>query len=100
LVEDAKIIYKNGSVGCNYYKGYEISCCPRAGTDSENTTPSFTSIPTNSPTIGTPKTDAWTFVDKIASVVGVASALVAAAFAFAKWKRKMKSTSTSAIPTL
>jgi hypothetical protein len=98
LVEEAKL-YDNGSVGCNYYKGYEMSCCPRAGTDSENTTPSFTSIPTISPTIGKPETRAWTIVDKIASVVGVASALVAAAFAFAKWKRKMKSSSTPAIPT-
>jgi hypothetical protein len=99
LVENAKI-YENGSVGCNFYKGFEMSCCPRAGTVSENTPSSTTtSIPTISPTIGTPKSDAWTFVDKIASIVGVASALVAAAFAFAKWKRKMKSTSTSAIPT-
>jgi hypothetical protein len=60
---------------------------------------SSTSIPSISPTIGKPETRAWTIMDKIASVVGVASALVAAAFAFAKWKRKMKSTSTSAIPT-
>jgi hypothetical protein len=99
LVEEAKI-YENGSVGCNYNKGYEMSCCPRAGTVSENTPSSTTtSIPTISPTIGKPETRAWTIMDKIASVVGVASALVGAAFAFAKWKRKMKSTSTSAIPT-
>jgi hypothetical protein len=37
LVEDAKIIYKNGSVGCNYYKGYELSCCPAGTADAENT---------------------------------------------------------------
>jgi hypothetical protein len=38
-------------------------------------------------------------MEQIASVVGVASALVGAAFACAKWKRKMNSTSTSAIQT-
>jgi hypothetical protein len=38
-------------------------------------------------------------MEQIASVVGIASALVGAAFACAKWKRKMNSTSTSAIQT-
>ena len=56
LVEDAKIVYENGSVGCNHYKGYELSCCPRAGTVSENTPPPSTSIPDISPPIGTPET--------------------------------------------
>jgi hypothetical protein len=38
LVQNAKIVYENGSVGCNYYKGYELSCCPGAGTaDADNT---------------------------------------------------------------
>jgi len=46
-----------------------------------------------------PETGAWTILEQIASVVGVASALVGAAFACAKWKRKMNSTSTSAIQT-
>jgi hypothetical protein len=100
LVEEAKL-YENGSVGCNYYKGYEVSCCQGAGTDAENTPSSTTtSIPTISPTIGTPKTGVWTIVENIASVVGVASALVGAAFAFAKWKQRTNSpTSTPAMPT-
>jgi hypothetical protein len=87
LVEDAKIIYENGSVGCNFYKGHELSCCPRAGTVAENT-PSSTPIPDISPPIGTPETSSsaptvWSIAGNIASVVGVASALVATAFAFA-----------------
>jgi hypothetical protein len=36
-------------------------------------------------------------MEQIASVVGIASALVGSAFACAKWKRKMNSTSTSAV---
>jgi hypothetical protein len=53
LVEDAKM-YENGSVGCNYYKGHELSCCPGADTDAENTpiTPPSSLIPTISPPIG------------------------------------------------
>jgi hypothetical protein len=86
LVEDAKV-YENGSVGCNFYKGHELSCCPRAGTVAENT-PSSTPIPDISPPIGTPETSSsaptvWSIAGNIASVVGVASALVATAFAFA-----------------
>ena len=38
LVQNAKI-FENGSVGCNFHKGYELSCCPRAGSVSENTPP-------------------------------------------------------------
>jgi hypothetical protein len=87
LVGDAKIIYENGSVGCNYYKGSEMSCCPTAGTDiSPPITPPST--PDISPPIGTPETSSsaptvWAIAGNIASVVGVASALVATAFAFA-----------------
>jgi hypothetical protein len=84
LVEEAKI-YENGTMGCNYYKGYEVSCCPRA----EHTPPSTT---TTTPSI-------WAIVGNIALVVGVASALVGAACAFAKWKQKNNSTSTPTIPT-
>jgi hypothetical protein len=84
LVQNAKI-YENGTVGCNYYKGYEVSCCPRA----EHTPPSTTST--------TPSIQA--IVGNIALVVGVASALVGAACAFAKWKQKINSTSTPTIPT-
>jgi hypothetical protein len=54
LVQNAKI-YENGSVGCNHYKGYELSCCPGAcNADSESTPvtpPSTTSIPDISPPI-------------------------------------------------
>jgi hypothetical protein len=84
FVEDAKV-YENGTVGCNYYKGYEMSCCPRA----EHTPPSTT---TTTPSI-------WAIVGNIALAVGVASALVGAACAFAKWKQKINSTSTPTIPT-
>ena len=87
LVEEAKNEYKNGSVGCNFYKGYELSCCPRAGTVAEST-PITPPIPDISPPIGTPETSSsaptvWAIAGNIASVVGVASALVATAFAFA-----------------
>jgi hypothetical protein len=87
LVEVAKIVHENGSVGCNFYKGYEMSCCPTAGTDAENT-PSSTPIPDISPPIGTPEMSSsaptvWAIAGNIASVVGVASPLVATAFAFA-----------------
>jgi hypothetical protein len=86
-VEEAKL-YENGSVGCNFYKGYEVSCCQGAGTDAENT-PSSTPIPDISPPIATPETSSsapsvsWAIAGNIASVVGVAPALVATAFAFA-----------------
>jgi hypothetical protein len=50
LIELAKL-FENVSVGCNYYKGYETSCCPGAGADLENTP-----IPTISPPIVTPDT--------------------------------------------
>jgi hypothetical protein len=96
LVEDAKL-YENGSVGCNFQKGYEMSCCPRAGTVSENTnTPSSatTSIPTISPTIGKP--DTLYIVEVTAAIVGAVAALVGAAFALARWKNKNLS---SAVPT-
>jgi hypothetical protein len=49
LVEEAKIIYENGSVGCNYYKGYELRCCGGTGTDAENTPPSFAPTPSSTP---------------------------------------------------
>jgi hypothetical protein len=52
LVQNAKI-FENGSVGCNYYKGIELSCCPGV---SENTPPPSTSIPDISPPIGTSET--------------------------------------------
>ena len=49
------IVFENGSVGCNYYTGYELSCCPGAGNaDAESTPitpPSTTSIPDISPPI-------------------------------------------------
>jgi hypothetical protein len=76
LVQNAKV-YENGTMGCNYYKGYEVSCCPRA----EHTPPSTT---TTTPSI-------W-------AIVGLASALVGAACAFAKWKQKMNA--KLAIPTI
>jgi hypothetical protein len=96
LVQNAKL-YENGSVGCNFQKGYEMSCCPRAGTVSENTnTPSSatTSIPTISPTIGKP--DTLYIVEVTAAIVGAVAALVGAAFALARWKNKNLS---SAVPT-
>ena len=73
LVEEAKF-YENGTVGCNYYKGYEVSCCP-------NTPPSTTN---------------WAIVGYIA-----VATLVGAAVAFACWKRKINSpsTPTPAVPT-
>jgi hypothetical protein len=79
-VEEAKL-YENGSVGCSFYKGYEVSCCPRAGTNVENTPITPPSTPDISPPIGTPETSSsaptvWAIAGNIASVVGVASALV------------------------
>ena len=66
---------------------------------SSTVTPSISIILSTSQPIGIPESGAWTIMEQIASVVGIASALVGAAFACAKWKRKMNSTSTSAIQT-
>jgi hypothetical protein len=91
LVQNAKI-YENGSMSCNYYKGYELSCCPGA--------PPSTPIPISPPETSFAPTPSSTPINPLhilevtASVVGIASALVGAAFAFARWKRKMNSTST------
>ena len=72
LVQNAKI-YENGTMGCNFHKGYEVSCCP-------NTPPSTTN---------------WAIVGYIA-----VATLVGAAVAFARWKRKINSpTPTPAVPT-
>ena len=77
LVQNAKV-YENGTVGCNFHKGYEVSCCP-------NTPPSTTN---------------WAIVGYIALVAGVVATLVGAAVAFARWKRKINSpTPTPAVPT-
>lgn len=77
LVQNAKI-YENGTVGCNFHKGYEVSCCP-------NTPPSTTN---------------WAIVGYIALVAGVVATLVGAAVAFARWKRKINSPiPTPAVPT-
>ena len=87
LVEDAKIVYENGSVGCNHYKGYEMSCCPGAGTDLENTLPE------------TPTKQLY-IVGFTAAIVGAVAALVAAAFAFARWKNKNITSAIPAVSTL
>jgi hypothetical protein len=80
LVQNAKV-FENGTVGCNHYKGYELSCCPGAGTGLENT-----------------HTKQLYIVGFTAAIVGAVAALVAAALAFARWK-KYKSI-TSAIPSV
>ena len=75
-------------------------CQNNCSTSSSSTvTPSISIILSTSQPIGIPEFGAWTIMEQIASVVGIASALVGAAFACAKWKRKMNSTSTSAIQT-
>jgi hypothetical protein len=100
LIEQAKI-YENGSEGCKFYKGYEMSCCPGASTVVE-ITPSTTSNPAISPSIGTPETsfaptpsptrhDPLYLLEVTATVVGTVAALIGAAFAFAKWKQKVNS---------
>jgi hypothetical protein len=69
LVQKAKL-YENGSVGCNYYKGYELRCCQGAGTaDAENTpiTPPSTPIPDISPPIG--KSDTPTTTPSYISII-------------------------------
>jgi hypothetical protein len=78
LVDNAEV-FKDGSVGCNYYKGYEMSCCPGSGTGLTHTKQLY-------------------IVGFTAAIVGAVAALVAAAFAFARWK-KYKSI-TSAIPAV
>jgi hypothetical protein len=80
LVQNAKV-FENGTVGCNYHKGFELSCCPGAGTGLENT-----------------HTKQLYIVGFTAAIVGAVAALVGAAFAFARWK-KYKSI-TSAIPAV
>jgi hypothetical protein len=93
LVQNAKI-YENGSVGCNHYKGYELSCCPAI-------TPPFTPIsispPSFAPTPSSTPINPLNILEITASVVGIISALVGAAFAFARWKQKLNL--SSAIPT-
>jgi hypothetical protein len=108
-VEEAKL-YENGSVGCNFYKGYEVSCCQGAGTDAENT-PSSTPIPDISPPISptlpssapTPSStpmDPIKILEVTSAVVGIVATLVGAAVAFARWKRNNSSpTPTPAVPT-
>jgi hypothetical protein len=91
LVEDAKL-YENGSVGCNFYKGYELRCCGGAVTGSENKPPSF--VPTPSPT----PVDPIKILEVTSAVVGIVAALVGAAVGFARWKRK-NSSPTPAVPT-
>jgi hypothetical protein len=93
LVEGAKL-YENGSVACNFYKGYELRCCRGAVTGSENTPPSF--VPTPSPT----PIDPIKIFEVTSAVVGIVATLVGAAVAFARWKRKNSSpTPTPAVPT-
>jgi hypothetical protein len=77
------IVFENGSVGCNYYKGYELSCCPGGGTGLENTLPE------------TPTKQLY-----IKGFTAAIVALVAAAFAFARWKRWKNNNITSAIPAV
>jgi hypothetical protein len=114
LVQNAKI-YENGSVGCNYHKGYELSCCPGTGTADAESTPSSPPISTSSETsyapTGIPETGTGTGLENTlpethtkqlyivgftAAIVGAVAALVAAAFAFARWKNK---NITSTIPS-
>jgi beta-lactamase regulating signal transducer with metallopeptidase domain len=102
-MEKAKF-HEKGSKGCNFHKGYELSCCPGAGTVVENPdtdttiTPSI-SIASISPTISTssemsfaptssatPTTKLY-MVEVIAAIVGSVTGLVGAAFAFALWKQ-------------
>jgi hypothetical protein len=48
LIEKAKL-HEMGSKGCNFHKGYELSCCPGAGTVVENPdTQTHTDIDTTS----------------------------------------------------
>ena len=82
LVQNAKV-FENGTVGCNYHKGFELSCCPGAGTGLENT-----------------HTKQLYIVGFTAAIVGAVAALVAAALAFARWKRWKNNNITSAIPAV
>jgi hypothetical protein len=82
------IVYENGSVGCNYCKGYEMSCCPGGGTGLENTLPET-------------HTKQLYIVGFTAAIVGAVAALVGVAFAFARWKKYKSITSTiPAVSTL
>jgi hypothetical protein len=93
LVEEAKL-YENGSVGCNYYKGYELRCCRGADTGSENTPSSFVPTPPSTPI------DPMKILEVTSAVVGIVAALVGAAVGFARWKRKINSPPpTPAVPT-
>ena len=82
LVQNAKV-FENGTVGCNHYKGYELSCCPGAGTGLENT-----------------HTKQLYIVGFTAAIVGSIVALVGAAFAFARWKNKNITSTIPAVSTL
>jgi hypothetical protein len=76
LIEKAKL-HEKGSKGCNFHKGYELSCCPGAGivvenpnTDTDTTITPSISIASISPSITHTHTDTNT---TIAPSISIAS---------------------------